>query len=49
MSAPHSYFTDRLFFVISGTWWANSARDFEPEATVTRGRLRAARCAHATL
>ena len=37
MSAPHTYVTDRLFFVISGTRWANSERDFESEATVTRG------------
>ena len=26
-----------LFFVISGTRWADSERDFESEATVTRG------------
>ena len=24
MSAPHTYVTDRLCFVISGTWWVNS-------------------------
>src|SRR4029077_1067038 len=24
MSAPHTYVTDRLCFVISGTWWMNS-------------------------
>jgi hypothetical protein len=34
MSAPHTYVTDRLCFVISGTWWVNSGEDFEPEATV---------------
>jgi hypothetical protein len=34
MSAPHSYVTDRLCFVISGTWWVNSGEDFEPENTV---------------
>jgi hypothetical protein len=34
MSAPHTYVTDRLCFVISGTWWVNSGDDFEPENTV---------------
>jgi hypothetical protein len=34
MSAPHSYATDRLCFVLSGTWWVNSGERFEPEATV---------------
>jgi hypothetical protein len=34
MSAPHTYVTDRLCFVISGTWWVNSGANFEPEATV---------------
>ena len=34
MSAPHTYETDRLCFVISGTWWVNSGENFEPEATV---------------
>lgn len=34
MSAPHSYVTDRLCFVISGTWWVNSGENFAPEATV---------------
>jgi hypothetical protein len=34
MSAPHTYVTDRLCFVISGTWWVNSGEAFEPEATV---------------
>jgi hypothetical protein len=34
MSAPHTYVTDRLCFVISGTWWVNSGEDFDPEATV---------------
>jgi hypothetical protein len=34
MSAPHTYVTDRLCFVISGTWWINSGEAFEPEATV---------------
>jgi hypothetical protein len=34
MSAPHSYATDRLCFVLSGTWWVNSGERFEPGATV---------------
>jgi hypothetical protein len=34
MSAPHTYVTDRLCFVISGTWWVNSGASFEPESTV---------------
>ena len=34
MSAPHTYVTDRLCFVISGTWWVNSGETFEPETTV---------------
>jgi hypothetical protein len=34
MSAPHSYATDRLSLVLSGTWWVNSGADFEPDKTV---------------
>src|SRR5437870_461302 len=34
MSAPHSYATDRLCIVLSGTWWVNSGADFDPNATV---------------
>src|ERR1700722_11683862 len=34
MSAPHTYVTDRLCLVISGTWWVNSGENFEPQATV---------------
>ena len=34
MSAPHTYVTDRLCFVLSGTWWVNSGEAFEPDATV---------------
>jgi hypothetical protein len=30
MSAPHSYATDRLSLVLSGTWWVNSGPDFDP-------------------
>ena len=33
-SAPHSYATDRLSLVLSGTWWVNSGSDFDPENTV---------------
>jgi hypothetical protein len=34
MSAPHSYASDRLCVVVSGTWWINSGEDFDPAATV---------------
>lgn len=34
MSAPHSYATERLCLVLSGTWWVNSGRDFDPAGTV---------------
>jgi hypothetical protein len=34
MSAPHSYATDRLSLVLSGTWWVNSGADFVPDNTV---------------
>ena len=34
MSAPHSYATDRLCLVLSGTWWVNSGADFDPDARV---------------
>jgi hypothetical protein len=33
-SAPHSYATDRLSLVLSGTWWVNSGTDFDPDNTV---------------
>jgi hypothetical protein len=33
MSAPHSYATDRLSLVLSGTWWVNSGADFDPDNT----------------
>jgi len=33
-SAPHSYATDRLSLVLSGTWWVNSCADFDPERMV---------------
>jgi hypothetical protein len=34
MSAPHTYATDRLSVVISGTWWVNSGEDFTPDDCV---------------
>jgi hypothetical protein len=34
MSAPHTYRTDRLCFVLSGTWWVNSGGNFDPNATI---------------
>lgn len=34
MSAPHSYASDRLCVVVSGTWWINSGADFDPANTV---------------
>jgi hypothetical protein len=34
MSAPHTYATDRLSLVLSGTWWVNSGADFDPDNAV---------------
>jgi hypothetical protein len=34
MSAPHTYATDRLCVVVSGTWWVNSGADFDPARCV---------------
>jgi hypothetical protein len=34
MSAPHTYLTDRMSVVVSGTWWVNSGADFDPKNTV---------------
>jgi hypothetical protein len=34
MSAPHSYRTDRLCVVVSGTWWVNSGADFDPASCI---------------
>jgi hypothetical protein len=34
MSAPHTYVSDRLSLVLSGTWWVNSGADFDPDHTV---------------
>jgi hypothetical protein len=33
-SAPHSYRTDRICVVVSGTWWVNSGQDFTPVQAV---------------
>jgi hypothetical protein len=33
-SAPHSYATDRIQVVLSGTWWVNSGADFDPRNAV---------------
>ena len=30
-SAPHTYLTDRMAFVLSGTWWVDSAPDYRPD------------------
>jgi hypothetical protein len=34
MSAPHTYLTDRLSIVVSGTWWVNSGPEFDPAKCV---------------
>jgi hypothetical protein len=34
MSAPHTYATDRLSLVLSGTWWVNSGADLDPDNTI---------------
>jgi hypothetical protein len=50
MSAPHTYATDRICVVVSGTWWVNSGADFDPANTVPVPAggfvLRAARTPH---
>jgi hypothetical protein len=33
-SAPHSYATDRIQMVLSGTWWVNSGADFTPDLAI---------------
>lgn len=33
-SAPHSYATDRIQVVVSGTWWVNNGTDFAPQDAV---------------
>ena len=34
MSDPHTYATDRLSLVLSGTWWVNSVADFDPDNAI---------------
>jgi hypothetical protein len=36
-SAPHTYATDRVCVVVSGTWWVNSGNDFAPHDAVPVG------------
>jgi hypothetical protein len=36
-SAPHTYATDRICVVVSGTWWVNSGNDFAPHDAVPVG------------
>ncbi|BBZ43953.1 hypothetical protein MPRM_12340 [Mycobacterium parmense] len=49
-SAPHTYATDRIQVVVSGTWFVNSGRDFQPGDAVPVGAggyvKRAARTPH---
>jgi hypothetical protein len=49
-SAPHTYATDRICVVVSGTWWVNSGADFVPRDAVPVARggyvKRAARTPH---
>ena len=49
-SAPHSYATDRIQVVVSGTWWVNSGADFAPNEAVPVSAggyvMRAARTFH---
>ena len=33
-SAPHTYATDRVCVVVSGTWWVNSGKDFDLDQCV---------------
>ncbi|MEA3117355.1 MAG: hypothetical protein QOI13_625 [Paraburkholderia sp.] len=33
-SAPHTYATDRIQVVVSGTWYVNSGDDFDPKSVV---------------
>jgi hypothetical protein len=44
-SAPHSYATDRICVVVSGTWWVNSGHQFRPH-DAEPGRPRRLRQAH---
>jgi hypothetical protein len=36
-SAPHTYVTDRIQVVVSGTWFVNSGNDFEPQDALPVG------------
>jgi hypothetical protein len=36
-SAPHTYATDRICVVVSGTWWVNSGNKFLPDDAVPVG------------
>jgi hypothetical protein len=36
-SAPHTYATDRICVVVSGTWWVNSGSEFLPNDAVPVG------------
>jgi hypothetical protein len=36
-SAPHTYATDRICVVVSGTWWVNSGNNFLPDEAVPVG------------
>ena len=38
-SAPHSYATDRIQVVVSGTWWVDSGADFTPKMPVPSENL----------
>src|SRR5690348_10355479 len=38
-SAPHSYATDRIQVVVSGTWWVDSGADFTPKMAVSSENL----------
>jgi hypothetical protein len=47
MSAPHSYATDRLSLVLSGTWWVNSGA--QSDGPGAGRRLRPPRRSHSPL
>ena len=34
MSQPHTYVTDRICMVLSGVWWCNSGKDYDPASSV---------------
>ena len=37
MSAPHTYATDRICVVVSGTWWINCGESFDPNNCIPVG------------